>query len=80
VIRATIDHLEARAQFYAPGRTINIRVAEHGGCIYLDLTDDQRRSVEIGPHGWRVVFSPPVRFRRSAGMLPLPLPEKGGSN
>src|SRR5262249_52890771 len=22
---------------------------------------------------------PPVRFRRSAGMLPLPLPEKGGS-
>src|SRR5262249_5516903 len=29
--------------------------------------------------GWRVIGSPPVRFRRAAGMLPLPLPERGGS-
>src|SRR5213078_948122 len=26
-----------------------------------------------------VVASPPVRFRRAAGMLPLPVPVKGGS-
>jgi hypothetical protein len=27
--------------------------------------------VDIGPDGWRVVGSPPVRFRRPAGILPL---------
>ena len=35
--------------------------------------------MEIGRDGWRVITSPPVRFRRSAGMLPLPIPEQGGS-
>ena len=29
--------------------------------------------------GWRVVEDPPVRFRRPAGMQPLPVPAPGGS-
>jgi len=37
------------------------------------------RAVEIGPDGWRIIGSPPVRFRRAAGMLPLPEPQAGGS-
>jgi hypothetical protein len=45
----------------------------------LDLADRPWRAVEIGPDGWRVVASPPVRFRRTAGMLPLPMPQSGGS-
>src|SRR5262249_58565876 len=36
-------------------------------------------SVEIGANGWRIAEDPPVRFRRSAGMQPLPLPVRGGS-
>jgi hypothetical protein len=56
-----------------------MRVAEQNGRLYLDLGDEQWRAVEIGSHGWRVIASPPVRFRRAAGMLPLPLPVKGGS-
>jgi hypothetical protein len=46
---------------------------------YLDLADEHWRVVDVGPDGWRVVECPPVRFRRPAGMLPLPLPERGGS-
>ena len=76
-IRSTLDLLEARAQFDAPERTVHIRVAEHAGCIYLDLADERWRAVEIGPDGWRVIGSPPVRFRRPAGMLPLPEPLAG---
>jgi hypothetical protein len=55
------------------------RVAEHDGRIYLDLADKEWRAVQIGPDGWQVVTSPPVRFRRAAGMLPLPVPQRGGS-
>jgi hypothetical protein len=78
-IGSVLGLLDARAQFDAPRRTIYIRVAEHGGRIYLDLADDCWRAVEIGPDGWQVMGCPPVRFRRTPGMLPLPIPERGGS-
>ena len=68
-IRSTLELLEARALFDSPERTVHVRIAEHGGHIYLDLADDCWRAVEIGPDGWRVIGSPPVRFRRPAGML-----------
>src|SRR5436190_8653803 len=79
VIGSTLDLLEARAQFDAPERAICTRVAEYAGRIYLDLADEHWRAVEIGPDGWRVLGCPPVRFRRPAGMLPLPMPERGRS-
>jgi hypothetical protein len=78
-ISSTLDLLEARAQFDAPERSVHVRIAEHVGRIYLDLADDHWRAVEIGPDGWRMNKFPPVRFRRPAGMLPLPVPEQGGS-
>ena len=78
-IGSALDLLEARAQFDAPKRAVSIRVAEHTGRFYLDLADEHWRTVEIGPDGWRVVECPQVRFRRSPGMLPLPVPERGGS-
>jgi hypothetical protein len=78
-ISSELDLLEARAQFDAPERSVYVRVAEQAGHIYLDLADDHWRSVEIGRDGWRVVGCPPVRFRRPAGLLPLPLPQRDGS-
>src|SRR5262245_24286929 len=78
-ISSELDLLEARAQFDAAERCVHTRIAEHAGHIYLDLADGHWRAVEIGPDGWRVNGSPPVRFRRPAGMLPLPVPEPGGS-
>ena len=78
-ISSALDLLEARAQFDAPQRTVYLRVAEHDGRIYLDLADERWRAVEIRSDGWQVITHPPVRFRRAAGMLPLPLPIPGGS-
>ena len=78
-IRSAVDLFEARAQFDAPERAVHIRIAEHEGRVYLDLADKDWRAVEIGPDGWQVVTSPPIRFRRAAGMLPLPSPQRGGS-
>jgi hypothetical protein len=78
-IWSALDLLEARAQFDSPERAVHVRIAEHAGHIYLDLADEHWRAVDIGPDGWRVIGCPPVRFRRPAGMLPLPVPQQGGS-
>jgi hypothetical protein len=78
-MRSALNLLEARAQFDAPERAVHVRIAEHAGHIYLDLADEHWRAIDIAPDGWRVIASPPVRFRRPAGMLPLPVPERGAS-
>jgi hypothetical protein len=78
-ISSELDLLEARAQFGAPERSVHLRIAEQAGHIYLDLADDHWRAVEIGPGGWRVAGCSPVRFRRPAGLLPLSVPQPGGS-
>jgi hypothetical protein len=41
--------------------------------------DENWRAIEINAQGWRVINDPPVRFRRAAGMLPLPMPTCDGS-
>src|SRR5262249_19795504 len=74
-IRSALDLLEGRAQLAGPGRAAHARIAEHAAHIYLDPADEQWRVVDTGRGGWRVFASPPVRFRRPAGMLPLPVPQ-----
>jgi len=71
--------IEARAHFDAPERLVYIRVGGIDGKLYLDLCDKTWRAVEIDATGWRVIGNPPVRFRRAAGMQPLPMPVPGGS-
>ncbi|MDM4014887.1 DNA-primase RepB domain-containing protein [Roseiconus lacunae] len=58
---------------------VAVRLAEHGGRIYLDLGDESWDAVEIAPTDWRIISDPPVKFRRPNGMRPLPRPVKGGS-
>ena len=73
--------LEARAQFDGTERDVHVRVAEHGGAIYVDLANDRWEAAEIGAGYWKVVSSEatPVRFRRPRGMLALPVPKPGGT-
>jgi hypothetical protein len=78
-LSGALGALEARAIFAGPERPVFVRVGEQGGRIYLDLADSAWQAVEIDAGDWRVVDAPPVRFRRAAGMKPLPVPERGGS-
>lgn len=78
-LQDAIGTLEAKAQFDGRECPVYTRLAEHDGKIYLDLANKNWQVVEIGPEGWRVIGSPPVKFQRTRGMLPLPYPEKGGS-
>jgi hypothetical protein len=77
-LQSALNVIEARAHFDAPQADVRIRVAGYDGKLYLDLADDAWRAVEIDEAGWRIIDEPPVRFRRAAGMQPLPAPVTGG--
>ena len=78
-INSALNVIEAEAFFDGPEMDVHVRVAGQDGKIYMDLVDDEWRAVEIDSEGWRIMERPPVRFRRAAGMQPLPEPTRGGS-
>jgi hypothetical protein len=78
-LQSALNVIEAKAHFDAPERVVHIRGGGLDGRLYLDLVDATWRAVEIDATGWRVIDNPPVRFRRAAGMQPLPMPMPGGS-
>lgn len=59
-------------------RTVYTRVGQHAGKIYIDLGRENWDAIEVDEEGWRVIARPPVAFRRSRSMAPLPLPAEGG--
>jgi hypothetical protein len=78
-MKSALGTVEAKAHFDGRELVANLRVAALGEKLYLDLADESWRAVEIDAEGWRIATEPPVRFRRAAGMLPLPEPIGGGS-
>ena len=78
-MQSALNVIEAKAHFDAPERLVHVRVGGLDGRLYLDLVDPTWRAVEIDTAGWRVIDNPPVRFRRAAGIQPLPVPVVGGS-
>jgi len=78
-LQSALNVIEAKAHFDAPERVVHVRIGGLGDKLYLDLGDEAWRAVEIDGMGWRLIDNPPVRFRRAAGMQPLPMPLPGGS-
>ena len=76
-VNDAIGILEGMA-LQGPQEMVHVRIAAHGDAIYLDLGSASFAVVEIGPSGWRIVKSAPVRFRRPPGIQPLPEPARGG--
>jgi putative DNA primase/helicase len=70
--------LEARAVNDGPECEPFLRVGRADGKLYLDLSDHHWGAVEIGPAGWQLIATPPVKFLRSSSSRPLPAPEAGG--
>jgi hypothetical protein len=78
-MQSCLNLLEAYA-YSTPKRPVFLRTAQHDGHIYIDLTDDRWRVVQVSPDGWQVIESTdcPVRFARHDGQQPLPVPVPGG--
>jgi hypothetical protein len=78
-VQDALTVLEGKALFDGPEYPVFTRLAEMDAAIYLDLANERWEAVEITASGWRVIAAPPVKFRRTRGMLPLPCPVLGGS-
>jgi hypothetical protein len=70
---------EAKARFSGCEHPIYVRVGRDDDAVYLDLADADWRAIRIDAGGWTIDAQPRVRFVRPKGMLPLPLPLRGGS-
>ena len=70
--------IEAMAHYDGAEHEVHLRVANCGDRVYLDLCDPAWRAIEIRNDGWSIVDRPPVRFRRTRGMLQIPDPVAGG--
>lgn len=78
-IARTMEKFAADAQFSGGSRDVHVRAAYHNDAIYLDLANEARQAVKITAQGWEVVNTTPMYFRRPNGLLPLPVPVRGGS-
>ena len=78
-INNVINEYEVKANSsLATRRDVYARIAPHEDDIFIDLCNPNWEAIRITTGGWSIVESPPVRFRRTRGMLPLPYPERGG--
>lgn len=71
--------IEAHALFKSPEETVHVRVAGEGDSIFIDLGEGGWRVIEITPKGWSLKTDATIRFRRPAGLRPIPMPKRGGS-
>lgn len=78
-IRAALGVLISKALHDGPRCDVAVRVAEHGGNLYLDLANERGEAVVMTAQGWSVTAKHPVRFRVPRGLKPLPSPERDGS-
>jgi hypothetical protein len=79
MLKEMLRQLRAKALYGGEEKSVFLRVAENSGVLYIDLGDSKRQVVRITAAGWTLEDQSPVFFRRPEGMLPLPIPESGGS-
>jgi hypothetical protein len=77
-LQDALNVIAGKAIYEGQEREVAVRIAEHGGAIYLDLADEHWRAARVDPEGWSIVTDPPVKFIRKRGMLGLPEPVHGG--
>ena len=74
-LNQAIALLAARAIYDGKQRDVSTRIRNGFGSIFVDLADDDGRSVIIGRNGWKMHQKP--YFTRNNGMMELPEPTEG---
>ncbi len=81
ILNDCIETLDARALFDGNELSVYRRVARVDNEVYIDLCTSSWEAIRITAEGWRLINSDacPVRFCRTAAMMPLPEPKRDGS-
>jgi hypothetical protein len=80
MLKDQLETLTYMAKYDGDEHSVALRVGSANPCVlYVDLCDPWRRVVRIDPIGWEIEDAGPIFFRRTDDMLPLPIPERGGS-
>jgi hypothetical protein len=77
-VENVISTIKAQALFGGQQKRVYLRVGRFGDTLLLDLANNRWECIAISAKGWWIEKKPPVRFRRSEGMLPLPYPAREG--
>lgn len=80
-VRDAIATLAGKAIHEGKRHSVEVRVAQHEGDVWIDIGDEERRAARVDARGWTVVPATevPVKFARTGNMAALPIPEHGGS-
>ncbi len=77
-LRRELETLAAVATHRGPVIPLHVRIAPSpGGGIYIDRASEDRRFVHVTREGWELLDTCDVRFWRTPGTGPLPVPEAG---
>ncbi|GGF24250.1 ATP-binding protein [Halobacillus andaensis] len=77
-VEDTLSALEGKALFEGEEHDVHLRVAEYEDSIYIDLCNKDWQAIQVHSGGWNIIDQPPVYFKRTNNMRPLPIPQKGG--
>jgi len=79
-IQSALNVLKAKC-YESPVIPLYNRVATNpaGDGLYIDMTDDSWRAIQVTKENWRVDWHPPILFRRYSHQKALPEPVRGGS-
>jgi energy-coupling factor transporter ATP-binding protein EcfA2 len=78
-LKELVALVDAKARFEGPQRKVFTRIGcGDDGSIVIDLANPNWQAVVITKQDWLVVDRSPVPLIRKQGMMPLPVPERGG--
>ena len=72
-----VTQLAGRSRFEGAEYPVFVRVAAGSDVVWLDLGGPNWNAIRVSADGWDLVSDPPIRFRRSKGLLALPEPIPG---
>ncbi len=77
-VQDALNLLEGKALFEGKQEEVFVRLGGTEQDVFIDLGDDEWKMIHLTAAGWSVVPHGNVRFKRGAGMNPLPNPIAGG--
>ncbi len=77
-IKNVVNTLQANAEFGDTQYPLSLRVAEYGGDIYYDLTNERHQAIKISQNGiWESIDKTPVPLFKRYNQTPQTLPFAG---